>query len=197
MNPDELPRPPRKRRWKRLMVALACVVAVTTIALLSLTPKKEPVKVRFVGSTNSVGRKYLLLKGTKGVPRSSESFVGPKHLVFQGTNGLARQVNLCAGLVRGVILEDNALTGLPTFFDTTGVSAPTGTNFYFALKAPSDDVPYVVMWYFYDFPPRATRWERFRMGCQDFFVAHGMPALARRLVPPAETHFIPSTEIKE
>ena len=42
----------------------------------------------------------------------------------------------------------------------------------------------------------ATRWERFRMGCYNFFDAHDMPGLAKRFEATPELHYIPSTELK-
>ena len=60
MTPDAASTQPRKRSWKRLIVALACVVAVTIIALLAKAPRKEPVTVRFVRSTNEMGIKKLI-----------------------------------------------------------------------------------------------------------------------------------------
>jgi hypothetical protein len=176
MTSDAASTPPRKRSWKRLVVALACVVAVTIIALLANTPKNQPVTVRFVRSTNELGIKKL---------------------VFEGMNGLPREIKLFAGVVTGAIHHAKAPAPVDPVYGWTITIPAAGTNFYFTLEAPSNDVPYYVMWWFYDIGSFATRWGRLRMGCRDFFRTHGMPRLAERFAFTADVHYIPSTEIKE
>jgi hypothetical protein len=176
MTPDELASPPRKRRWKRLIVALACVVAVTIIALLANTPKKEPVKVWFVRATNEMGEKKL---------------------VFQGTNGIARTMVCFTDVVTGATHHAKAPTSLRPSYDLALINAAAGTSFTFTLSAPPKGAPYYVEWSFHETPRVSTRWGRFRTGCCNFFIDHGMPRLARRFAPTPETHYIPSTEFKE
>ena len=66
------------------MLGLAGVVAVVTIALLAIAPKKEPVRVWFVRATNEAG---------------------VKKLVFEGTNALTREVTFSAYVVPGVMRD--------------------------------------------------------------------------------------------
>ena len=176
MIPDAASSEPRKRSWKRWIVALACVVAVAIVALLANTPKKEPVKVWFVNSTNHFGY---------------------KELVFQGTNGIPRQIWLSASVFTGAIHQAKAPAGLspPYYSDIAWPAA--GTNFSFTLWKPRKDVSCYVMWHFDDFSAPATRWKRFRVRCYCFFRMHRMPALARPFEARAEVHYIPSTELKE
>src|SRR5690242_13354851 len=152
MTSDELPRPPRKRRWKRWIVALACVVAVTIVALLPETPKKEPVRVWFVRSTNEMGTNKL---------------------VFRGTNSIAREIAFSAWLFTGAIPHGKAQADADLFIDVTYDSVAARTNFYFALNAPPNAVPYYVEWKFVDLWRPKTRWYIFRLECCNFFCAHG------------------------
>jgi hypothetical protein len=175
MNSDELSIPPGKRSGKRLMVALAAVVAVTAIALLAKSPKDKSAAARFVGYTN---------------------YDGQKRLVLQGTNGIPRQRKLFAAVGTGAIPQ-KAWTGPEvTFYDATSVGAAPGTNFYFTLRVPSNDIPYYVTWYLYDSPPRVTRWGKVRSWFYRFFTARSMPDLANRFAT-SQPQYIPSTEFKE
>jgi hypothetical protein len=176
MTPDELPSPPRKASWRRLLLVLACVVAVTTIALLAITPKKEPVKVWFVRSTNASGVKTL---------------------VFQGTNGVPTQILFYADVFTNAPLQAKAAHALGPVNGWTRTNVPAGTNFILTLEAPPNNVPYYVVWAFSETGPPATLWGRFRRAGHDFFKAHGMPGLSRRFGHSGEAHSIPSTEITE
>jgi len=176
MTPEELPNPPRKASWKRWIVVLAGVVAVITIAPLAIPPKNEPVKVWFVRSRNEFGYKELF---------------------FQGTNTTRREIEFVSGLFTGVVNRATTRATSPPFYGWIIATAAVGTNSCFSLVAPSNDVPYCVIWEFHDSPRALTRWGRFRKGCHDFLNAHGMPALAERLAPTPKIHYIPSTEIKE
>lgn len=159
----------------RLIVALACVVAVTTMALLARTPKNKSGAIRFVGFTN---------------------YDGQKRLVFKVTNGIPGQ-NFLATLGTGAIPQAKDWSRPPAFIDAATGSAPPGTNFCFTLRVPSNDIPYYVTWHFYDSPPRRTRWWRVRSWFYRFFDTRGMPSLALRFAVRPELHYIPSTECKE
>ena len=176
MTPDEPSAAPRKRSWKRLIVVLACVVVVITIVLLALAPKQEPVKVWFVRATNELGEKTL---------------------VFEGTNGAPKQLYYAACVSTGNVRHPSMPPGLRPGYNLISSVGAARTNFSFTLNAPSNGVPYPVMWRFADMRPAQTRWERFRMACFNFFSNHHMPALANRFVPAIHWHYIPSTEIKE
>ena len=176
MTPDEPSAAPRKRSWKRWIVVLACVVAGTIIALLANAPKNPPVAVWFAQSTNLSGHKWL---------------------VFQGTNGTTRGIRYHAHLVTDSIRPPKTMGHLRSFSSQAAGAARAGESFSFTLEALPKEVPYHVTWFFYDQMPPATRWERFRTGCFDFFRAHGMYGLARRFMPTPKEHFIPSTEFKE
>jgi hypothetical protein len=176
MTPDELPSPPRKRRWKRLMVASACVVAVTIIALLTKSQKKGVVTVRFVRSTNELG---------------------VKKFVFEGTNGIPRPITYYAGVSTNMISNSKTLAGLGPFPSLTmGDASATGT-FLFCLEPPQDGVEWRVIWFFTDQAKSQSPWERLNEGCSALFRTIGMPKLARRFRRGPEVHYIPSTEIKE
>ena len=166
----------RFRPWKRLIVVLAGVVAVTVIALLALTPKKEPVRVWFVGYTNDMGQ---------------------KRLVFGGSNSLPRQIGFSVCVFTGEIHHAKAPADLEPYNDWVVGGRTEEGSFPFTLYVPPKGVPYYVAWALYQTPPSTTRWWRFRMGCGRFFARHGMPRLARRVAPKPDTHYIPSTEIKE
>jgi hypothetical protein len=176
MSADELPSPPRKRRWKRLLVALACVVAVITIALLASAPKPEPVKVWFVRATNELG---------------------VKKLVFEGTNSIPREIRVFAFVLPAAMGDTNTLTGLPPDTGGGSIKVPPGERFTFTLEVPPRVTLYYVSWEFDDTARELTRWGRLQTGCYNFFSAHGMPRVAARFAPPAHTHIIPSSEIKE
>jgi hypothetical protein len=176
MTSDAASTQPRKRTWKRLIVVLACVVAVVTIALLATPPKPEPVKVWFVRATNEAG---------------------VKKLVFEGTNGIPKRIEFVAVAVTGAIRQIKMPVGPDLPYSGTNNYASGGTIFSFTMKAPPKDVPYFVMWKFYDVESPKTRWWRFRVGCCNFLGAHGMPNVADRLFPWVEQHYIPSSEIKE
>ena len=77
MTSDAASSQPRKRGWKRLIVALACVVAIALVVLFLKAPTREPVTVTFLRSTN---------------------YNGGKKLVFRVTNGLPRRINYVAGV---------------------------------------------------------------------------------------------------
>jgi hypothetical protein len=169
MTPDALPSPPRKRSWKVLIVALACVVAVITIVFLASAPKKEPVKVWFAGYTNLYGRKQL---------------------VFQGTNGSPRAITYFAGVCR-------ERTNNAGYYSTAAREEALRASFTFTLDPPRKEGPYYVMWEFHEKWSPATGWERFRIGCENFFLTLGMGAPARLFGQHPHKHYIPSTEIKE
>jgi len=176
MTPDAASFQPRKRSWKRLIVALACVVAVVTIVLLATPPKPEPVKVWFVRATNVLGEKKLVFEGTNGSPREIVAFA----VVVTGSAGSAK-----------------APAGPVPSYDVSRAEAAVRTSFTLALATPPKDVPYRVMWWFDDIHYPQTREGRFRKACCYFFVNHGMPALARRFARKPDVHYIPSSEIKE
>src|SRR5690349_11070987 len=88
MTPDELASPPRKAKWKRWAIALACVVAAATIALLASAPKPEPVKVWFVRATNEAGVKKLVFEGTNGLPCRVACFAGMFPAASGGSAGV-------------------------------------------------------------------------------------------------------------
>jgi hypothetical protein len=183
MTPDAASTQPRKRRWKRLIVALACVVAVVTIVLLATPPKPEPVKVWFVGYTNDYGRKWLVFAGTNGTPIQTE-------------------VDSCVVTgeiwqVRARIPNYQTLVPILASLPEARTSTPRGECFRFTLPVPHKEVPYCVIWYVPDFVDPAWRYGRLRWGCYKFLVAHHMPRLAQYLVPYGKLHYIPSTEIKE
>jgi hypothetical protein len=167
---------PRKRSWKAWLLGLACVVAVTIVALLPETPKKEPVAVWFVRSTNELGEKKL---------------------VFEGTTGIPGQVAVFAGVFPGAVPPAKTQALMRPWYDYTFAASASGTNFYFTLKAPPKDVRFYVMWESHEIRRPATGWGRFRLGCYSFFNAHNMPRLARRFDAQAGGHYIPSAEIKE
>ena len=167
---------PTKRGRKAWLIALAVVVAVVTIALLTNAPKPEPVKVWFVRATN---------------------VAGVKRLVFEGTNGTGRAVEVFAVAATGAPRQEKVIYGAdPVGMDGYAASA-AGTPFTLTLKAPPKDASYHVVWWVDDKIDPLTRWERFRWGCRDFFRAHGMYRIAGRFMPKAKEHYIPSSEIKE
>ena len=158
------------------MVVLACLVAVTTIALLVNAPKKEAVRVWFVRSTNELGEKKL---------------------VFEGTNGLGTQLDFAVGLYSGTEPQMKSLhAGWPDY-DWTIVHTRPRTNFSFALKSPPKEVSYYVMWTPYENPLATTRGGKFRSACYNFLRRHGMSGLADRSIRGIDRHYIPSTDIKE
>jgi hypothetical protein len=167
---------PRKRSWKRLIVVLACVVVVTTIALLASAPKKEPVKVWFVCSTN---------------------YGHHEKLVFEGTNGLPEGIGFSAGVVTGTMPRAKTPTDSLTYYHWTHTISAAGTNFDFALVAPLKDVPYYVVWEFHGIGNPETRWEKFRIWFRDAFVGLGLGRPAKHSERPTHVHYIPSSEIKE
>src|SRR5690348_12894961 len=114
---------PRKRSWKRLIIVLACVVAVITIVLLAIPPKKEPVKVWFVRATNELG---------------------VKKLVLEGTNGLPREIQFAVFVFTGGVHQAKPTAGFDEFYDWTNLAVDVGTNIYFTVSAPAKDVPYYV-----------------------------------------------------
>jgi hypothetical protein len=142
---------------------------VTVIALLTETPKKEPVAVWFVHSTNEMGEKKL---------------------VFEGTNGTSRPIEFISCVVTGEVRHRG-------FYDASTVCPSAGTNFDFTVKMPPKDAPYYVRWEVRDHPLFVRPWNRFRVACGNFFRAHGMPALAGRFYPTARWHYIFPTDIKE
>src|SRR5690242_9271742 len=70
MTPEELPNPPRKAPWKRWIVVLAGVLAIVLAVLFLKAPSPEPVSIKFVRSTDWLGSKALVFKGTNGLPRT-------------------------------------------------------------------------------------------------------------------------------
>ena len=167
---------PRKRRWKARLIGFAVVVASVTIALLANAPKPEPVKVVFVRATNEAG---------------------VKKLVFEGTNGAPRRILFSAGAYTGALDDTEAQIRRRLYHNVTIDWLAAGTNFNFTVDAPSNDAPYFVMWSFHELKSSRTGFERFQLWCDVFFRAHGMPAVGRRLGVHVETHYIPSTELKE
>ena len=176
MTPDQLAETPRKRSWKRLILVLACVVAVITIVLLANAPKKEPVKVWFVRSTNELGLKKL---------------------VFQATNGLPTDITLSAWVVTGETTHAKAPGYLIPSYGAFFPLLFAGRSSDFALDAPPNDVTYHVEWMFDDMGRVSMRREGLRSRCFKFFNTHGMPRLGRCIYPPTVTRYISSTEIKE
>src|ERR1043166_847574 len=174
MSSDAASSEPRKRRWKAWLIGLACVVAAATIALLASAPKPEPVRVWFVRATNELG---------------------VKKLVFEGTNGLPRQVLICYDVFRGASRAKTRRQLWDTYSPGTSIDAPAATNFHFALKAPSNGVPFHVEWTFFGASRRMTRWGTFRKVCEDFFDIHDKPRMANRFAPHVDVHYIPSSEI--
>jgi hypothetical protein len=168
--------PPRKRSWKPLIVALACVAAVTIIALLANTPKNEPVTVRFVRSTNEMGEKKL---------------------VFEGTNGLPRGIMYSALVTMTSAAAVRTGNWSPLYHDPAyGVASP-GRPFKFSLDAPPKDTDWGVLWGFSEHGHAPTRWEKVRTGCSLFLTKHGMRTLARHFADPGHTRYIPATDLKE
>jgi hypothetical protein len=170
---------------------------VTTIALLAIAPRKEPVRVWFVRFTNSAGFKLLVSQGSNGIPIHTIRPAGYEQLVFEGMNGLSRQIEFSASVFTGAIPQAKAPVGSRTIYDWTMEYPAAGRSFSFTLDAPSNDVPYYVVWEFHDNTRALTRWGRFRMGCYNFFRTRGMYWLAGRFIPKTKAHYIPSTELKE
>ena len=172
----ELASPPRKAKWKRWAIALACVLAAATIALLASAPKPKQVKVWFVRATNEAG---------------------VKKLVFEGTNGRRGGIGLVVCIVPGVIGEHKNPDDGFQVLSWTNTTVARGTNSYFTLEPPAKGVSYYVAWSFYHTPPPPAAWVKFRVACWRYFSTHSMPRLARYFAFKAEMHYIPSTEIKE
>ena len=183
MTSDVASSEPRKRSWKRLIVVLACVVAVALAVLFLKTPAPEPVTVRFVDSTITNGLRVLHFQGSNGLPRRITFFAGV--ITNSIYHSPAQDV-----FVR--VLDDFDPRHNPAKFD-----ADARASFTFTVHVPPKEVPYHVTWDFFEENRPATRWERFQIGCYTFFRDHGMRLLARPFVPKPEVHLIPSTEIKE
>jgi len=176
MSADAATVAPTKRRRRAWLIGLAVVVAVVTIALLANAPKQEPVKVWFVRATNEAG---------------------VKKLVFEGTNGAPRRILFSAGAYSGALDDTETPIRRRLYHNPTIAWPAAGTNFNFTVDTPSNDAPYFVMWSFHEIKSSRTGFERFQLWCEGFFRARGMPAVGRRLGIHLETHYIPSTEIKE
>jgi hypothetical protein len=179
MTSNELP---RKRSWKRLILVLVCAVVVTTIALLAIAPKREPVRVWFVRSTN-----------VKGV----------KTLVFEGTNGTARAIWYNAYITTDLAASSHppwppAVANNTVGYNDTagGTNIAGGRSFTFNLADPPEQPAWRVVWWFGDYHAIAP-WEVRRYRLWLFLRSHGMRALAGRVQRGPLMHYIPSTEIKE
>jgi hypothetical protein len=169
MTPDELSEEPRKASWMRVMVALACVIAIALVALLATAPTPRPVSVWFVGYTNSNGHIKL---------------------VFQGTNGTPRDIRYLAGVSTNRAAHAKTIAGSGPYLDLTGGNASASGIFSFSLDAPTEGTPWHVMWYFTENPRAPTPWERLRGQCSAFFKKHGMPKFARRFWSGPDLHYI-------
>ena len=172
----ELSSQPTKRGRRAWLIGLLCVVALITIVLLANAPKPEPVKVWFVRATNEGG---------------------VKRLVFEGTNGMRTGISATAWLAAAGGSGSNTASRFTNREEVTNRIVAAGTGFDFSLEAPTKNVPYIVVWYFYDDPPFQTRGQRFRFRANTLFRAIGMPRLAERLFSTTHRHIVPSTEIKE
>lgn len=176
MTPEELPNPPRKVSWKRWALASAVVLAVTTFVLLTKSANTEPVAVWFVGYTNYDHFKLIVCKGSNGVPR---------------------EITFCACVITNSIHPVKTVWGLSPLYGWALHDPPARSTFEFNLNAGPRDTPYYIAWAFLDNRRPATRGERFRMRCHDFFSDHRMPRLARLFEPRVHVHYIPSTDLKE
>ena len=172
----ELSSKPTKRAWKAWLIALAVVVAVTTIALLTNAPRKEPVKVSLIRAAGAPGHKVLIL---------------------EATNGTARPIQLTIGVCTGATHPAKTGGGRPMAHNGMSVEVAGRTTSLYSLLQPPKDTPYYVAWEFRPVWTPATRWERCRMACLKFFLAHGMPAPAEHFAPARHVGHISSTDIKE
>jgi len=176
MSADELPNPPRKASWKRWIVVLAGVLVIVLAVLFLKAPSPEPVSVRFVGSTNWNGDKFLKFTGTNGLPRSItyEAFLYEPSFSAARTNVIAR-------------------------FSNGGVwkAAGAGETFTFFLRAPREHKDWQAIWYVWQQGPGLTRWEKARADLYLFLIEHRMGILARPFADPLHRHFISSSELKE
>ena len=188
---------PTKHRRKAWLIGVAVVGAVVTILLLANAPKPEPVKVWFVGTTNTPSPDIVLFPGQVHVPVPSIDSRGYKHLIFRATNGSSSKIRLIVYLFAGEIGQTNAQAAARTPHAVTSSALAAGKSCDFALVSPGRGVPYYIEWNFYDVTAPSTRWRKLRWECYNFFCAHNMPRLANLILPPALSHFIPSTEIKE
>jgi hypothetical protein len=125
MTSDAASSQPRKRSWKRLIVALACVVAIALAALLLPAPTPRPARIWFVRSTN---------------------VNGVKTLVFQGTNGTSGKVAFDAWFTTN-LTASYRLEAIPTDAEEVArQSVPPGESFTFTLVAPPKEPASRLMW---------------------------------------------------
>jgi len=176
MTPNELPSEPRRGSWKRWVVAAVGALVIVMAVFLLSAPIHEAVSVWFVRSTNEVGEKQL---------------------VFKGTNGFSIQILFYADVFTNAAYPTRARPRMNHVNGWTRTNVVAGTSFDFTLKTPTSDVPYYVVWAYHETGPAATRWEKVRIALHDFFRDHGMPTLSRRFGRTGDAHSIASTEIKE
>src|SRR5690349_20529525 len=99
MTPEELPSQPRKASWKRWIVVLASVLGIVLAALFLKAPSPEPVSIEFVRSTDWLGSKALVFKGTNGLPRTMlyHAYVVPDSIPRSKYEGSLARHNISNG----------------------------------------------------------------------------------------------------
>ena len=176
MTPIEPPTPPRKASWKRWIVAVACVAAITLAVLFLKAPTPEPVSVKFIGTTNYNGEKMLL---------------------FRATNGLVREIFIQAFVTDTFVDIDQFDNGTNPYYDRAmGVVAAGGTGTFLVRRLREGADPYV-MWVVLDSGRVQTRGDKARAACFNFLKNHGMKTLARHFPCPPYPHYISPTDLKE
>ena len=176
MTPEELPSQPRKASWKRRIVVLAGALAIVLAVLFLKAPSPEPVSIKFVRSTD---------------------WLGSKALVFKGTNGLPRTMLYHAYVVPDSIPRSKYESSLARHNISNGAPVEAGKAFTFFLQTPPDRTDWYVVWWFTDTRRPVTRLESFRTRCAEFFRAHGMRKLEKRFGLWADAHFLSPSELKE
>jgi len=174
--PDELPSQPRKASWKRWTLAVACVLAIALAVLLPKALEREPVSVRFIGSTNDSGHRVLYFEGTNGLPKN----ITYNAQLF-ATNDYSSQ--------RG---------GPQQPYDWIALrSVPSGKSFVFALDTPPMQTNWYVRWHFGEQNTNSTRWQKVQFVCYETLARHGMYGLAQVVGGPRHVHIIPATDLKD
>src|SRR5215471_3566734 len=141
MTPNEPPTPPRKASWKWWAAALACVLAIITVALLLKAPTPGPVSIWFVRSTN---------------------VNGVKTLVFQGTNRTSGLMYYAAYITTN--LTASSFPGLSpdaSQYPSSGIVS-AGESFTFTFVAPLKEPAWRVAWRFAEPKAVPTRWDNIR-----------------------------------
>jgi len=155
---------------------VACVLAITLVALLLRPLPPEPVTVKFLCSRNDNGKKVL---------------------VFIGTNGLPTPITFYSHL--RIPTRDELLLPIPISRGSYAASADIGAGaiFTFSLAMPRTSTNSVVDWYFLDPAHVPTRWEKLRLRCCIFLALHHLRPVARLLIDRRGYHTILPSELKE